>query len=73
VIWLPTSLRFVYDGVTCLDIPTWTPGAPLVAPQPFDKPFFMLLQLALVYARNTPVASSPFPARFVVDYVRAWR
>ena len=42
-------------------------------PQPFDKPFFMVLQLALGQQDNWVRPTTPFPAKFVVDYVRAWR
>jgi beta-glucanase (GH16 family) len=71
--WLPTELRFLYDGVPCMTLRTWNPGPPLVAPQPFDKPFFMTLELALGSGVNAPTASTPFPSGLVVDYVRAWK
>jgi beta-glucanase (GH16 family) len=70
--WLPTSFKFIYDGVTCLTISSWDPPDPLLFPQPFDQPFFMILQLATGYGVNAPNPTSPFPARFRVDYVRAW-
>jgi beta-glucanase (GH16 family) len=73
LVWQPTEIRFTYDGHTCLDLTYWDPGAPLTFPQPFDKPFFLILQLALGYGSNAPAFNSPFPAHFVVDYVRAWR
>lgn len=70
--WLPGSFKFIYDGVTCASVVNWDPPDPLVYPQPFDQPFFMILQLALGYGLNAPTADSAFPARFRVDYVRAW-
>jgi beta-glucanase (GH16 family) len=70
--WLPTSIKFIYDGATCLNITSWDPPAPLVFPQPFDQPFFMILQLALGYGANAPNLRSRFPAQYVIDYVRAW-
>lgn len=73
VVWLPTRVKFIYDGVTCASISNWSPTRPLLFPQPYNKPFFLLLQLALGYGINAPNSSTPFPARFVVDYVRAWR
>lgn len=70
--WLPSGFEFLYDGVPCMTLRSWDPGAPLAAPQPFDKPFFILLQLALGFGANAPSASTPFPGTFVIDYVRAW-
>ena len=72
--WLPEAgFEFLYDGVPCLTVPTWDPGPPLLAPQPFDQPYFMLLQLSLGYGGNAPSATTRFPATFVIDYVRAWK
>jgi beta-glucanase (GH16 family) len=70
--WTFGSFKFIYDGKTCATISNWDPPDPLVYPQPFDQPFFMILQLATGYGANAPSATSQFPARFVVDYVRAW-
>ncbi len=49
----------------------WSTGGPY--PAPFDKPFFMLLNLAVGgdYV-GSPNASTPFPAMMQVDYVRAY-
>jgi beta-glucanase (GH16 family) len=72
--WLPSSgIRFLYDGVPCLTLGTWDPGPPLVAPQPFDKPFSMNLELALGSGANAPTAGTPFPGKLLIDYVRVWR
>jgi beta-glucanase (GH16 family) len=71
--WLPASITFIYDGVPCTVIRNWQTGPPLVAAQPFDKPFFMALQLALGFGPNAPAAGTKFPSELVVDYVRAWR
>ena len=74
--WLPAGaggFTFLYDGVPCMRLPTWDPGPPLVAPQPFDRPFFILLQLGLGYAENAPDGNTPFPGKLAIDYVRAWR
>ena len=72
--WQPLGgFKFLYDGVTCMTMSSWDPGAPLSFPQPFDKPFFVLLTLALGYNENAVSSSSPFPAKFVIDYVRAWK
>jgi beta-glucanase (GH16 family) len=72
--WLRSEgFRFVYDGVPCMTVSGWDPGTPLAAPQPFDQPFYMLLQLALGYGGNAVTISTPFPATYVIDYVRAWK
>ena len=71
--WQPSGFTFYYDGTACMTVSSWEPGAELVAPQPFDKPFFMILQLALGHFENAFTDETPFPAKFVIDYVRAWR
>jgi beta-glucanase (GH16 family) len=72
--WLPSNgIRFLYDGTLCMTLRTWNPGPPLVAPQPFDKPFFINLQLALGFGANAPTTSTPFPSDLVIDYVRVWK
>ena len=71
--WDPAEIRFLYDEVPCLVVQNWRPAPPLVAPQPFDKPFFMLLQLGLGYGANAPGPGTHFPSRLQIDYVRAWR
>jgi beta-glucanase (GH16 family) len=70
--WLPQEIRFLYDGVPCFVTRRWDTGPPLVPPQPFDQPFFILLQLGLGYGPNAPSASTPFPGVLQIDYVRAW-
>jgi beta-glucanase (GH16 family) len=67
------GFRFLYDGVPCMTFSNWSPGGTLTYPQPFDKPFFMLLTLGLGWQENSVSDASPFPARFVIDHVRAWR
>lgn len=72
VVWEPTEIAFLYDGVPCITIRNWRSGPPLVMPQPFDQPFFMLLQLGLGYGANAPSATTQFPGTLEIDYVRAW-
>lgn len=72
--WLPTGFRFLYDGVPCETISSWDPPSPLIVPQPFDQPFFMLLTLALGNKDSLiGEGGSDFPASMQVDYVRAWK
>jgi beta-glucanase (GH16 family) len=71
--WQPASIVFSYDGVPCMTVSNWDPGTGLTAPQPFDKPFFMILELALGNGVNSVNSATPFPAKLAIDYVRAWR
>jgi beta-glucanase (GH16 family) len=71
--WTPSSLTVIYDGNTCL-VDNWKPAAPLVAPQPFDQPFFLALTQALGIATNSfDPATTPLPATTLVDYARIWK
>jgi beta-glucanase (GH16 family) len=66
------GFTFLYDGVPCMRLATWDPGGDLAFPQPFDRPFFLQLTLALGYGENAAGPTTRFPGKFVVDYVRAW-
>lgn len=70
--WTPTQFVFRYDGIVCTTIGRWMPAPPLVAPAPFDKPFFLLLELATGTGMNAPSATMPLPQAMQVDYVRVW-
>ncbi|RHW26895.1 glycoside hydrolase family 16 protein [Nocardioides immobilis] len=72
--WLPTGMRFFIDGGLCF-ARTWTPDSPLIAPQPFDKPFTMILNMGVGTATGINAVSStaPLPAVYSVDYAKAWR
>ena len=72
--WTPASIRISFDGQLCLE-DTITNGGGLTAPQPFDKPFFMVLTQALGAAGGTNPFDpnvTPLPATMQVDYVRVW-
>ena len=72
--WFPAVIRFLVDGEVCF-ARSWRPSPPQVAPQPFDRPFSMILNMGVGTASGTnPVtAETPLPATFTVDYVKAWR
>jgi beta-glucanase (GH16 family) len=72
--WLRTVMRFSIDGAVCF-ARSWTPDSPQVAPQPFDQPFSMILNMGVGPASGTNKVSwrTPFPATLVVDYAKAWR
>jgi hypothetical protein len=67
------GFTFLYDGVPCMTFRNWDPGGELTFPQPFDRPFFLQLTLALGYAENAVGPNTKFPGKMVVDYVRAWK
>ncbi|GAB2985793.1 glycoside hydrolase family 16 protein [Nocardioides montaniterrae] len=71
--WEPTQMTFSIDGTTCFT-DSWTPDAPLVAPQPFDQPFNMILNMAVDNTGSNLVDSTTtLPATYEVDYVKAWK
>ena len=70
--WAPQRIDFLVDGtryhtVTPASLP---PGAKWV----FDQPFFLILNVAVGGAwPGNPDATSVFPQRMLVDYVRVYR
>jgi beta-glucanase (GH16 family) len=73
LVWQPTVMQFSIDGVTCFTR-SWTPDAPLVAPQPFDQPFHLLLTMGVDGTGPNAVGSqTTLPATYEVDYVKAWK
>jgi beta-glucanase (GH16 family) len=75
LIWTTTQMQFSIDGTTCFtDTPK--PTAPMVPPAPFDKPFNMILNMAVdndPATNNVVGTTTVLPATYAVDYVRAWR
>jgi beta-glucanase (GH16 family) len=70
--WEPTKISFRLDGVT---YETVTPAdLPAGAAWPFTHPYFLLMDLAVggVWP-GSPDASTQFPARMLVDWVRIWQ
>jgi beta-glucanase (GH16 family) len=69
--WEPGVIRWYVDDVL---YHTVTPrDLPDPAEWPFDKPFFIILNLAVGGNwPGDPVASTPFPAQLRVDYVRVY-
>jgi beta-glucanase (GH16 family) len=72
--WTRTVMRFFVDQQLCWSR-SWTPDAPLVAPQPFDHPFSLILNMGVGTSSgaNRITSKTPFPARYVVAYAKAWR
>jgi beta-glucanase (GH16 family) len=73
LVWLSTQMQISIDGQTCFT-DSWTPDAPLVAPQPFDQPFNIIMNMAVDNSGSNLVdGTSTFPAAYEVDYVKAWK
>ena len=70
--WAPERISFLLDGsvyktITRADLPAG-------AAWPFQHPFFLLLNLAVGGEwPGSPDASTEFPARMVVNWVRVWQ
>ena len=70
--WKRRAMRFYYDGELCFRH-SWTPDAPLTAPQPFDKPFYVVLTQVFGGAWNAVTPDTPESATLLVDWVRVWK
>jgi beta-glucanase (GH16 family) len=70
--WAPQTIRFyvdnnLYETRTASDVPAGKPWA-------FDHPFFLVLNVAVGgYWPGVPDATTLFPTRMQVDYVRVYR
>jgi beta-glucanase (GH16 family) len=63
--WDPDQIIFYLDGVETQRSPT---------PADMHKPMYMIANLALGGDwAGTPDASTPFPAKFSIDFIRAYR
>lgn len=74
VVWQPTVISFSIDGRTCFSR-QWTPTLPQIAPEPFNRPFTLVLTNAVDANSgfNRVTSSTALPATYQVDYARAWR
>lgn len=68
--WDATSLTFSYDGK---DTYTYSPAIRNADTWPFDKPCYLILNLAIGGTLGGPVVDPTiFPQEFVIDYVKVW-
>lgn len=68
--WEPGVLRWTLDGKV---YQTRTPQDLGSNPWKFDRPFFLLVNLAIGGEwPGSPDAQTPFPARMLIDWVRVW-
>lgn len=65
--WTATTMYFYYDNTLCFQH-SWTPDAPLVAPQPFDQAFNLVMTQTGGY--NRPAGTN---VTLDLDWVRAWK
>ncbi|WP_460788559.1 glycoside hydrolase family 16 protein [Nocardioides maradonensis] len=73
LVWERTQMTFAIDGTVCFS-EGWSPSSPLVAPQPFDQPFNLIMNMAVDDSSDNPVNSqTSLPATYEVDYVKAWK
>lgn len=77
--WEPGKLTWLVDGNTFYETQQWwsmgkDATEPYAYPAPYDKPFYILLNLALGGNFDGGVApdDTEFPARMYVDYVRVY-
>lgn len=68
--WTPSIMRFYYDGTLCYSH-SWTPTG-MTAPQPFDKPFYVVLTQVWGLGWNARAAGMPDTSTLLVDWVKAW-
>lgn len=71
VVWKRSVMEFFYDRKSCWRT-GWMPDAPLVAPQPFDKPFFVALSQVFGFNDNAVTEATPTSVTMDVNWVRAW-
>jgi beta-glucanase (GH16 family) len=70
--WEPTEMRFSFDGQLCFKR-SWTPSDPLESPQPFDKPFYILLSQGFGDPYYEFAPDLPSAGTMAVDWVRVYR
>jgi beta-glucanase (GH16 family) len=70
--WRPDAITIGVDGKAFMHIKNDAPGGE--GAWPFDKPFYMILNLAIGGDWAAPKGMDPkvLPQRFEVDYVRVW-
>jgi beta-glucanase (GH16 family) len=72
--WSPTGMKYFVDGVQTNEITKWGQPAESVFPAPFDRKFFIFLDLAISSGwGGLPNAQTAFPATMLVDYVRVYQ
>ena len=70
--WDRNAMRFFVDGTFGLEVKR---GDIAIAPWPFDKPHYLLLNLAIggSWGAEKGIDAAIFPCRFEIDYVRVYQ
>ncbi len=73
--WDQRQITLTLDGRTVnrLELDQVRNGGPANLPNPFRRPFFLIMNLALGGQKGGPLTDTPFPSRFEVDYVRVYQ
>lgn len=69
--WDSTAIRFYYDQKAYYTFSVDEAGTR--ADNPFKKPFYLLLNLALGGEWGGPIDDSVLPGKFIIDYVRVYQ
>ncbi|HET6154620.1 MAG TPA: glycoside hydrolase family 16 protein [Marmoricola sp.] len=64
--WTPTSMKFIYDGKTCMT------NTAIAGQYPFNKAYMLVLSQLLGVGDNAPTTRTVLPATTTVDYVHVW-
>ncbi|AAL80200.1 hydrolase [Pyrococcus furiosus DSM 3638] len=72
IVWYPDKIKWYVDGTFYHEV-TKEQVEAMGYEWVFDKPFYIILNLAVGgYWPGNPDATTPFPAKMVVDYVRVY-
>jgi beta-glucanase (GH16 family) len=73
--WEPGEFRWYVDGVQYHTVNKWMTSSPgAVFPAPFDKPFYVILNVAVGGSwPGSPDSTTIFPQKMYVDYVRVYQ
>jgi beta-glucanase (GH16 family) len=70
--WVPGEIRWYVDDVLYQTKDRWYSES-IDYPAPFDRPFYLIMNLAVGgHFDGNPISSTPFPAEMVIDYVRVY-
>jgi beta-glucanase (GH16 family) len=74
--WFTNRINWLVDGVTNGTATTWNPPSGYAYPAPFDRPFMIILNVAIGGSytdSDTNHINASLPGEMVVDYVRVYR
>ena len=78
LIWEERCIRWLIDGTEYASASSWeSADSSIVYPQPFDQPFYLLINLAVGgwfdMDALDQVDESSLPAHFIIDYIRVYQ